>query len=97
MSMGLLWNFIVWAVFGLLAGIVAKFIGRQPERFDLVGLITTCLLGILGAVVGGWISSMVLNWDPNTISLAGFAVAVGGALLLLLLYRLFMMAVRKKA
>jgi uncharacterized membrane protein YeaQ/YmgE (transglycosylase-associated protein family) len=97
MSMGMLWNFLVWAVFGLLAGIVAKFIGRQPERFDFVGLITTCLLGILGAVVGGWISSMVFNWDINTISLPGFAVAVGGALLLILLYRLVMMAVRKKA
>jgi uncharacterized membrane protein YeaQ/YmgE (transglycosylase-associated protein family) len=94
--MGMLWNLIVWAVFGLFAGIVAKFIGRQPERFDFVGLLTTCLLGILGAVVGGWISSLLLNWDVNTISLAGFAVAVAGALLLILVYRLLRYA-RTKA
>ena len=93
--MGMLWNLIVWAVFGLLAGIVGKFIGRQPERFDFVGLVTTCLLGIFGAVVGGWISSSVFGWDVNTISLPGFAVAVGGALLLLLLYHVFM-AVRRR-
>jgi uncharacterized membrane protein YeaQ/YmgE (transglycosylase-associated protein family) len=46
-------------------------------------------------VVGGWISSSVFGWDVNTISLPGFAVAVGGALLLLLLYHVFM-AVRRR-
>ena len=85
-------NVLLWAVFGLIAGVVAKFIGKQPERTDPMGLITTALLGIAGAVVGGWLSSVLLGWDINSFSIAGFAVAVAGALLLLFLYRLLMSA-----
>ena len=85
-------NFLAWALFGLFAGIVAKFIGKQPKRFDFVGLVTTALLGVAGAVIGGWLSSVLLNWDVNTFSIVGFAVAVVGALLLVFLYRLLMSA-----
>jgi uncharacterized membrane protein YeaQ/YmgE (transglycosylase-associated protein family) len=87
-------NILVWAVFGLLAGVVAKFIGKQPERSDPMGIVFTILLGIAGAVIGGWVASQLFNWDINTFSIAGFAVAVGGALLLLFLYRLAMSARR---
>jgi len=83
-------NLLVWAVFGLLAGIVAKFIVKRPGRTDAMGLLITALLGIAGAEVGGWLSSVVFNWDVNSFSIAGFAVAVGGALLLLFLYHLLM-------
>jgi uncharacterized membrane protein YeaQ/YmgE (transglycosylase-associated protein family) len=85
-------NFLVWALFGLLAGIVAKFIGKQPAQSDPMGIVLTIVLGIAGAVLGGFIASQLFNWDINTFSIAGFAVAVGGALLLLFLYRLFMSA-----
>ena len=84
----MLLNLLVWAVFGLFAGIVAKFIVRRGERTDAIGLITTALLGIAGAVVGGWLSSTLFGWDVNNFSIAGFAVAVGGALVLLFLYHL---------
>jgi uncharacterized membrane protein YeaQ/YmgE (transglycosylase-associated protein family) len=90
--MSMVMNVLLWAVFGLIAGVVAKFIGKQPERTDPMGLITTALLGIAGAVVGGWLSSVLLGWDINSFSIAGFAVAVAGALLLLFLYRLLMSA-----
>jgi uncharacterized membrane protein YeaQ/YmgE (transglycosylase-associated protein family) len=80
-------NFLVWALFGLLAGVAAKFIGKQPERTDPMGIVFTILLGIAGAVLGGWLSSVLFNWDVNSFSIAGFAVAVAGALLLLFLYR----------
>jgi uncharacterized membrane protein YeaQ/YmgE (transglycosylase-associated protein family) len=83
-------NILVWALFGLLAGVVAKFIGKQPERSDPMGIFFTILLGIAGAVIGGFVASQLFNWDINTFSIAGFAVAVGGALLLLFLYRLVM-------
>ena len=83
-------NLLVWALFGLIAGVVAKFIGKQPERTDPMGLLTTALLGIAGAVVGGWLSSVLFGWDVNSFSLAGFAVAVVGALVLLFLYSLLM-------
>jgi uncharacterized membrane protein YeaQ/YmgE (transglycosylase-associated protein family) len=83
-------NILVWALFGLLAGVVAKFIGKQPGRSDPMGIVFTILLGIAGAVIGGFVASQVFSLDINTFSLAGFAVAVGGALLLLFLYRLVM-------
>jgi uncharacterized membrane protein YeaQ/YmgE (transglycosylase-associated protein family) len=81
-------NILLWAVFGLLAGAVAMFIGKQPERGNPVGIVVTILLGIAGAILGGWLSSALFNWDVNSFSIQGFAVAVVGALLLLFLYRL---------
>jgi uncharacterized membrane protein YeaQ/YmgE (transglycosylase-associated protein family) len=87
-------NILLWAVFGLIAGVVAKFIGKQPEKADPIGLITTALLGIAGAVVGGWLSSVLFRWDINTFSITGFVVAVAGALLLLFVYRLLTSARR---
>jgi uncharacterized membrane protein YeaQ/YmgE (transglycosylase-associated protein family) len=87
-------NILVWALFGLLAGVVAKFIGKQPERSDPMGIVLTIVLGIAGAVVGGWLSSVLFNWDVNNFSILGFVVAVVGALLLLFLYRALMSARR---
>jgi uncharacterized membrane protein YeaQ/YmgE (transglycosylase-associated protein family) len=88
--MSMVMNLVAWALFGLLAGVVAMFIGKRPARTDPVGLLITALLGIAGAVVGGWLSSLLLNWDVNSFSIPGFLVAVAGALLLLFLYRVLM-------
>ena len=68
-------NLLVWALFGLLAGVVAKFIGKQPERSDPMGIVFTILLGIAGAVIGGFVASQLFNWDINTFSIGGFVVA----------------------
>jgi uncharacterized membrane protein YeaQ/YmgE (transglycosylase-associated protein family) len=87
-------NILLWALFDLIAGAVAKFIGKSPERTDPAGVILTMVLGIAGAVVGGFLSSQLFGWDINSLSVPGFAVAVGGALLLLFLYRVFMSARR---
>ena len=53
---------IAWIVFGLLAGIVAKLImpGRDPG-----GLIVSLILGVLGAIVGGWIGTCLLYTSPS--------------------------------
>ena len=45
---------ITWIIFGLIAGVIAKFI--MPGR-DGGGFILTCILGIVGAVVGGWLAT----------------------------------------
>ena len=87
-------NLLVWALFGLLAGVVAKFIGKQPERSDPMGIVFTILLGIAGALIGGFVASQLFNWDINTFSIGGFVVAVLGALLLLFVYGLVMSARR---
>ena len=85
-------NILVWALFGLLAGVVAKLIVKQPlaNRTDPVGILLTIVLGIAGALIGGFVASQLFNWDINTFSIPGFAVAVAGALLLLFVYRLVM-------
>ena len=78
-------SIIAWIVVGLVAGIIAKMLmpGKDPG-----GLIITILLGIAGAVVGGFIavalniSNGIDDFDIGTIFLA-----VCGAMLLLIAYR----------
>jgi uncharacterized membrane protein YeaQ/YmgE (transglycosylase-associated protein family) len=77
---------IGWAIFGLIAGAIAKLImpGKDPG-----GIFVTMLLGIAGAEVGGligralWGSSGVTGWGVGS-----WVLAIGGACLLLFLYRL---------
>ncbi|MER3545019.1 MAG: GlsB/YeaQ/YmgE family stress response membrane protein [Chloroflexota bacterium] len=77
---------LAWIVFGLIAGALAKFImpGRQGG-----GIILTIVLGIVGAVVGGFIATYVLSFgDISGFDLRSLVIAVGGALLVLFLYGL---------
>jgi uncharacterized membrane protein YeaQ/YmgE (transglycosylase-associated protein family) len=55
-------------------------------------MLATILLGIGGAVVGGWLSSVLFGMNISDFSIGGFVVAVIGALLLLFLYRVFLSA-----
>jgi uncharacterized membrane protein YeaQ/YmgE (transglycosylase-associated protein family) len=73
---------IGWIIFGLIAGIVAKLLtpGRDPG-----GFIITTLIGIVGAVIGGYIGRG-LGWYQEG-EPVGFLMAVVGAIVLLLLYR----------
>ncbi|MBL8706202.1 MAG: GlsB/YeaQ/YmgE family stress response membrane protein [Rhodospirillales bacterium] len=75
-----------WIVFGLLAGIIAKFL--MPGR-DGGGIIVTIILGIVGAVVGGFIATALGLGDVTGFNVRSFIIAVGGAILVLLLYRRF--------
>lgn len=75
-----------WIVFGLLAGIIAKFL--MPGR-DGGGVILTIVLGIAGAVVGGFIATALGLGDVTGFNIRSFIIAVGGAILVLLLYRRF--------
>jgi uncharacterized membrane protein YeaQ/YmgE (transglycosylase-associated protein family) len=74
-----------WILFGLIVGIVAKFLmpGRDPGGFFI-----TILLGIVGSLVGGFLGRLV-GWygdgDP-----VGFVMAVVGSIVLLAAYRLTM-------
>jgi uncharacterized membrane protein YeaQ/YmgE (transglycosylase-associated protein family) len=73
-----------WAVMGLLAGMLAKWI--LPGKHS-GGIILTMLLGIVGAVVGGWIGSFFGLGKINEFNAANLALAVGGAVVVLLAYR----------
>lgn len=77
---------LAWIVFGLIAGIIAKFI--MPGR-DGGGFILTCVLGIVGAVVGGWLATMFgIGGNVTGFNLPSFMVAVVGAIVVLALFRL---------
>jgi uncharacterized membrane protein YeaQ/YmgE (transglycosylase-associated protein family) len=79
-------NILVWCLFGLIAGAVAKFLmpGRDPG-----GIIVTILLGIAGAFLGGFLGSKLFGWELSGFNLPSLGIAIGGALLLLILYHLF--------
>jgi uncharacterized membrane protein YeaQ/YmgE (transglycosylase-associated protein family) len=71
-----------WIVFGLVVGVIAKLLtpGKDPG-----GFIVTMLLGIAGALLGGFIGrAMGFYGSQQT---AGWLMSIGGAILLLLLYR----------
>lgn len=76
---------LAWILLGLVAGLIAKFLipGNDPG-----GIIVTTLVGIAGAVLGGFAGTR-LGWgDVKGFDLRSIALSVGGAILLLLLLRL---------
>lgn len=78
-----------WIVFGLVVGIIAKLLtpGKDPG-----GFIVTLLLGIAGALLGGFIGRAMGFYGPD--QTAGWLMSIGGSILLLVLYRLL---VRRRA
>lgn len=74
---------ISWIILGLLAGILAKWI--MPGK-DGGGFFMTILLGIAGAVVGGWVSSLLGISTAGGLSIGGIVMATVGALILLFIY-----------
>jgi uncharacterized membrane protein YeaQ/YmgE (transglycosylase-associated protein family) len=75
-----------WIVFGLIAGGLAKLIlpGKDPG-----GCLITIAIGILGAMLGGFIGTRVFGFGTVTgFNIRSFAIAILGSVVLLLLYRL---------
>jgi uncharacterized membrane protein YeaQ/YmgE (transglycosylase-associated protein family) len=83
---------LAWIILGLIAGAIAKAImpGRDPG-----GFIVTALIGIVGAVIGGFVGNMIFGiGGVSGVDLRSILIAVVGALLLLWIYR---MAVGRRA
>jgi uncharacterized membrane protein YeaQ/YmgE (transglycosylase-associated protein family) len=74
---------IGWILFGLVVGALAKLVmpGRDPG-----GIIVTILLGIAGALLGGFVGRAMGLYGPN--EAAGFLMSFLGAILLLVIYRM---------
>jgi uncharacterized membrane protein YeaQ/YmgE (transglycosylase-associated protein family) len=75
---------LAWILFGLIAGAIAKLImpGRDPG-----GFIITIGLGIVGALLGGFIGQALGVGGVDGFNFGSFALAVVGAVLLLVIYR----------
>ncbi|HSO41841.1 MAG TPA: GlsB/YeaQ/YmgE family stress response membrane protein [Rhodospirillales bacterium] len=74
-----------WIVFGLLAGLIAKLLmpGRDPG-----GFFVTILIGIAGALIGGFIARALGMGNIDGFNLGSFLIAVVGSVILLVGYRM---------
>ncbi|MDM6972357.1 GlsB/YeaQ/YmgE family stress response membrane protein [Klebsiella michiganensis] len=75
---------ISWIIFVLLAGLFSKCL--LPGNY-CGGFIFTVILGVIGAVVGGWISTFFGFGRVDGFNFGSFVVAVIGALVVLFIYR----------
>jgi uncharacterized membrane protein YeaQ/YmgE (transglycosylase-associated protein family) len=78
---------IAWIVLGLLAGLIAKALlpGDDPG-----GVIITALIGIAGALLGGFLAKVLFNAKPldNFFDLSTWVTAIVGSIVLLVVYRM---------
>ena len=82
-------SFLAWIVLGLVAGFIgSKIVNKQGE-----GFILDIVLGVVGAIVGGWLFSLVGARGVSGLNLYSLLVAVVGAVVVLLVYH----AVRRSA
>lgn len=72
-----------WILLGLVAGALAKFI--MPGK-DGGGILITMVLGIVGAIVGGWLGAFFGLGTTGGFNLGSIATATVGALLILFIY-----------
>ena len=75
-------SFLAWIVLGLLAGFIgSKLVNRRGE-----GMILDIFLGIVGAIVGGWLFNRFGVAGVSGLNLYSLLVAVVGAVVVLLIY-----------
>jgi uncharacterized membrane protein YeaQ/YmgE (transglycosylase-associated protein family) len=76
---------IAWIIFGLIAGALAKFVMPGDDKG---GCVITTIIGIVGAVIGGYIGT-ALGWGGiNGFDIKSFGLAILGAVIFLAIYRL---------
>ncbi|MCC6558201.1 MAG: GlsB/YeaQ/YmgE family stress response membrane protein [Polyangiaceae bacterium] len=73
---------LLWVLFGLVVGVIAKLLtpGREPG-----GFIVTTLLGVAGALVGGFLGRLI-GLYPSYRATGGFFMSILGAVIVLLVY-----------
>jgi len=80
-------SIIAWIVLGLVAGLLANMLipGRRSQ-----GLILTCVIGIVGALAGGWVATRVFHIHTlhGFFNLSTWLTAIAGAAVLLLIFHL---------
>ncbi|MEZ2372289.1 GlsB/YeaQ/YmgE family stress response membrane protein [Arthrobacter sp. RCC_34] len=77
-------GFLGWIILGLIAGAIAKAITPGEHGG---GWLSTLILGVVGALVGGWIGSALFHEGVNSFwSLGSWLLAIGGAVLVLVIW-----------
>lgn len=79
-------GFFSFLILGLIAGAIAKLIipGKQPG-----GWFVTLLLGVIGALLGGWLGGVIFDVNLQSFfSLSTWLLAIGGSLIVLVIYGL---------
>jgi uncharacterized membrane protein YeaQ/YmgE (transglycosylase-associated protein family) len=79
-------SWIAWIVLGLLAGGIAKFLmpGKDPG-----GCVITMVIGVVGALLGGWLSTLLgFGGLSGALDWRNLVIAILGSLVLLFIYRL---------
>lgn len=75
-------SIIAWIILGLIAGFVAsKIVNKEGE-----GLVLDIVLGVVGALVGGWIMAFFGHEGVTGLNLYSILVSIGGAIVLLFIY-----------
>jgi uncharacterized membrane protein YeaQ/YmgE (transglycosylase-associated protein family) len=75
-------SILAWIVLGLISGFIAsKIVNKTGE-----GLLLDIVLGIVGAVVGGWLFSLFGHGGVSGLNIYSFIVAIIGAIVVLLVY-----------
>ena len=79
-------NLIGWAIFGLLAGAIARFVlpGKQAMSW-----LMTMLLGVAGSFVGGGLSYLIFGSGSGLMQPSGWIMSILGAVVLLFAYSMF--------
>jgi uncharacterized membrane protein YeaQ/YmgE (transglycosylase-associated protein family) len=81
-------SIIAWIILGLVAGLLANLLipGRRSQ-----GLIVTCAIGIVGALLGGWVATQLFHVHTlhGFFNLSTWLTAIIGAAILLLIFHLF--------
>lgn len=76
---------LAWAVFGLIAGAIARML---VPGSGVGGLVVTIMLGVVGAVVGGFLGTQLGFGEVDGFDIRSFLIAIGGAVVLLTGYRM---------
>ena len=79
-------NWLVWIIFGALAGWLASIVMGKNRQ---MGAIANIVVGIVGALIGGWIMSLFGAQGVSGFNIPSLLVAIGGAVVLLFAVGMF--------
>ena len=81
---------LAWIIFGLIAGAIAKAImpGDDPGGSGPMGWLITMVIGIVGAVVGGFVATALGIGDVDGFNIGSLLIAIVGALIVLFLWKM---------